>query len=81
MIILKDKKFITTNFANENEIEKVVEANAEYIFGPDSIYLPKMLIKSPDGVGTIPDGFAIDLASRNRNTVGKMDAHWIVCSC
>lgn len=64
MIILKEKKFISANFANEREIEKVVEANAEYIFGPDSIYLPKMLIKSPDGIGTIPDGFAIDLASR-----------------
>jgi hypothetical protein len=64
MILLKEKKFIAANFANEREIEKVVEANAEYIFGPDSIYLPKMLIKSPDGIGTIPDGFAIDLASR-----------------
>jgi hypothetical protein len=37
--------------------------NYEYIFGPTSIYLPKTLIKTGDGTGTIPDGFAIDLSS------------------
>lgn len=64
MIIVSGKKFVAASFDNEDEIEQVVIANAEYIFGPDSILLPKSLIKSADGFGTIPDGFAIDFAAR-----------------
>lgn len=64
MLIFKDKKFIKTPFDNEQELEQVVVDNYEYIFGPTSIYLPKTLIKTGDGTGTIPDGFAIDLASK-----------------
>ncbi len=63
MIIHGEKKYISSKFSNEEEIEKVVEKHSDYIFGPDSIYLPKTLIKSGDGVGTIPDGFVIDLAN------------------
>jgi hypothetical protein len=64
VIILGDKRFIEASFDNENEIERVVQANAEYIFGADSILLPKSLIRSADGFGTIPDGYAIDFGSR-----------------
>lgn len=64
MIIQGDKKFIEAEFDNEQEIEDVVIENAEYFFGSSSIFLPKKLIKTRDGFGTIPDGFAIDLASR-----------------
>lgn len=64
MIITDDKKYIKASFVNESEIENVVINNYEYIFGPSSIYLPKALIKTADGGGTIPDGFAIDLASK-----------------
>lgn len=64
MIIQGDKKFIEAEFENEQEIEDVVIENAEYFFGSSSIFLPKKLIKTRDGFGTIPDGFAIDLASR-----------------
>lgn len=64
MILYNTKKFIKTNFNNEEEIEKVVEINSEYIFGPDSLYLPKRLIRSAEGIGTIPDGFAIDLSQK-----------------
>ena len=64
MLIFQDRKFIKTPFKNEDEIEQVVVDNYEFLFGPNSIYLPKTLIKTGDGTGTIPDGFAIDLASR-----------------
>lgn len=64
MIITTDKKFIKASFENESEIENVVISNYEFIFGPSSIYLPKKLIKTGDGGGTIPDGFAIDLDSK-----------------
>lgn len=64
MIILGEQRFIETSFDNEEEIERVVLENAEYIFGADSYLLPKSLIKSAEGAGTIPDGYAIDFGSR-----------------
>lgn len=64
MIIQGDKKFIEAEFENEQEIEDVIIDNSEYFFGSSSIFLPKKLIKTREGFGTIPDGFAIDLASR-----------------
>ncbi|MDD5092444.1 MAG: hypothetical protein PHQ23_16205, partial [Candidatus Wallbacteria bacterium] len=49
---------------NEQVIEKVVCDNSEHFFGPASFFLPKKLIRTRDGFGTLPDGFAVDLASR-----------------
>ena len=64
MIISNDKKYYKAPFTNEDEIESVVIANFEYLFGPSSIYLSKMKIQTADGVGTIPDGFAIDIENK-----------------
>jgi Restriction Enzyme Adenine Methylase Associated len=76
MIIIADRRFVSSSFDNEEEIERVVISNAEFIFGPDSIMLPKSLIKSADGSGTIPDGFAIDFASRRWFVVeAELSAH------
>ena len=61
MLIFKDAKFIKSPFDNEAELEQVIIDNYEYLFGPTSFYLPKAKIKTADGVGTIPDGFAIDI--------------------
>lgn len=62
MLILDEQKFIKTNFENEEELEQVVINNFEYLFGPSSIYLPKKMIRTEEGFGTIPDGFVIDLS-------------------
>ena len=64
MLIFKNTKFIKSPFRNEDELEQVIISNYEFVFGPKSIYLPKKLIKTIDGVGTIPDGFAIDLSAK-----------------
>jgi hypothetical protein len=64
MIILDDKKLIEAEFDDEQEIENIVIANSEHFFGPSSILISKKKIRTRDGFGTIPDGFAIDLASR-----------------
>lgn len=64
MIILEDKKLIEAKFTNEQEIEDVVLANSEHFFGPSSVLIPKAKIKTKDGFGTVPDGFAVDIASR-----------------
>ena len=64
MLIFKDTKFIKSPFDSEAELEQVIVDNYEYLFGPTSFYLPKAKIKTADGVGTIPDGFAIDIGQR-----------------
>ena len=64
MLILGDRKFIEAAFESEEELERNVVANSEYLFGPASLYFPKTLIRTKDGFGTIPDGFAIDLDAR-----------------
>ena len=64
MIIQGKTKFISSPFSSEQELESVVQSNSELIFGPDSIYLPKSLIRTSDGAGTIPDGFVVDIAAR-----------------
>jgi len=64
MLVTDQKRFIQVPFDSEEEIESVVVENSTDIFGPDSIYFPKTLIKTSGGTGTIPDGFVIDLAER-----------------
>lgn len=64
MIIQGKTKFIAAQFSSEQELEAVVQNNAELIFGPDSIYLAKSVIRTPEGAGTIPDGFVVDIAAR-----------------
>lgn len=64
MLIFKETKFIKSPFDSEAELEQVIVNNYEYLFGPTSFYLPKAKIRTADGVGTIPDGFAIDIGQR-----------------
>jgi hypothetical protein len=64
MLILQNRKFIQASFSSEAELEGVVIDNAEAIFGPSSIYFSKMLFRTGDGAGTIPDGFVIDPSTR-----------------
>lgn len=64
MLIFKDSKFIKSPFDSESELEQVIVDNYEYLFGPTSIYLAKAKIKTADGAGTIPDGFAIDISQK-----------------
>ncbi len=64
MLISDNQKYIQVPFDNEEELENIVIDNYEFIFDPNSFFLPKALIKTADGAGPIPDGFAIDLAER-----------------
>lgn len=65
MIITSSTRFIQAPFDSEEELERVVVDNYEYIFGPSTIYLSKKsMISVPSGSGTIPDGFAFDLSKK-----------------
>jgi hypothetical protein len=80
LLILGSQVFVEGVFRDEKELERVVVENYEYLFGPLSLYFEtKKLIKTGDGYGTLPDGFAIDLASRKWYIVeaelGKHSVH------
>jgi len=47
-------------FKSEEEVEQVIINNFKLIFGDYSILLPKSLITTSGGKGTIPDGIIID---------------------
>ena len=64
MLIAADKKYVETPFTSEAELEQVVEAHHHDIFGSLSVYLPKQLVSTTGGEGSIPDGFVIDPEAR-----------------
>ena len=63
MIVAGKNKYFRAPFDNEAEIESVVTDYAEYLFGSSIISVPKSKITTMGGVGTIPDGFVIDVES------------------
>lgn len=64
MLIVNDRRFLSAAFDSEEELESVVVEHSEDVFGPASLFLPKKLIRTRDGFGTIPDGIVIDLLQR-----------------
>lgn len=64
MIIFDNRQYVLTRFESEDELDDLVVENADHIFGPSSVYLSKSLIRTTEGTGTIPDGYAIDLEKR-----------------
>jgi hypothetical protein len=44
-----NRKFIEAAFDSEEELERVVIANSEYLFGSSSLYLAKALIRTKEG--------------------------------
>ncbi|WP_407451689.1 hypothetical protein [Fibrobacter sp.] len=47
-------------FKTEEEVEKVVVDNFKLLFGDYSLLLPKSLIRTSGGKGTVPDGIIVD---------------------
>lgn len=54
-------------FKTEEEVEKVVVDNFKLLFGDYSILLPKNLIRTSGGKGTVPDGIIVDF----KGNIGK----------
>jgi hypothetical protein len=67
-IILDDKKFRLLDFDSEDEFEKAVIANSNYLFGKDSIYIDvKKRFGNKDSYHKgIPDGYLIDFSSKKQ---------------
>ncbi|MCB1315161.1 MAG: hypothetical protein KDK27_04360, partial [Leptospiraceae bacterium] len=65
MLIFGERHFLETEFDNESEIEAIVFKKYEYLFGPGSFVIPRAKIKTEQGSASIPDGFIIDLETKN----------------
>lgn len=61
MLVGSGVQYVPASFADEAEIERVVQDQAEFLFGSGAIFLPKTKIATAGGWGTIPDGFVVDL--------------------
>jgi len=59
-----EKEYYQVQFDNEKEIEDLVvrPENVGRLFGSSSVALPKTKIETTGGIGTIPDGYVIDVA-------------------
>lgn len=63
MLVSGSDTYISTAFDSEEEIERVVFDNAEALFGPSALYLPKSRISTSGRKITVPDGIVVDLQS------------------
>src|SRR3989304_8853951 len=62
MLFVDGVEYKTWNPSSEDELEIFVEKLSKKIFGDDSIYFPvKTKLRSLGGIGSIPDGYAINL--------------------
>src|SRR2546428_13550259 len=61
MLVGSGVQYVPASFTDEAEIEKLVQDQAEFLFGSGSIFLPKTKAETGGGKSTVPDGFVIDL--------------------
>jgi hypothetical protein len=67
MLLIDGVRYLETPPKDEDELEQTVIEHAKDIFGENSIYLDKKYkLKSPAGIGSIPDGFAITFGVQNQ---------------
>lgn len=61
---INGKTYSKIEFNTEEEVENVIINNFKLLFGDYSILLPKSMISTSGGKGTIPDGIIINFESR-----------------
>jgi len=67
MLLVDGVEYRPYRFSKEEELEDLVETNSKKIFGEDSFYFNvKTKLKSPAGIISIPDGYAIILTKPYR---------------
>ena len=67
MLLVDGVEYHPYRFSKEEELEDLVEVNSKKIFGEDSFYFNvKTKLKSPAGIISIPDGYAVTLTKPYR---------------
>jgi len=71
MLVSKDKKYFAYSYeGKEQELLQVVEEKATEIFGEYSFFIPKKkLYSNKSKLGSIPDGFLLDLSDPDNPTL------------
>jgi len=61
-ILMKDGiKYLLYQYKDESELEEYVKKHIKFIFGDGSLFFEKTKIKSRAGIGSIPDGFVLQI--------------------
>lgn len=61
LLLVDGVKYVEYSYLKENELENSIKFHAKELFGEDSIFFEKKKLKSLSGIGSIPDGFVLDL--------------------
>ena len=65
MLLIDGARYELWTPSSEEKLEEIVKEHASEIFGQDSVYINlKHKLKSEAGIGSIPDGFVLILASK-----------------
>jgi len=74
MLIVDGVEYRSCTPSSEAELESFVEAHSKRIFGEDSLYFPvKTRLKSLGGVGSIPDGYVLNLSKPYRWSIVEVE--------
>jgi hypothetical protein len=61
LLVSPTEQFVRTHFADEAEIERVVQEYADQLFGSSIVYIPQARLSTVGGRGTVPDAIVIDV--------------------
>ena len=63
--LFKDSiRYLPYNYQSEQELENFVVEHHEEIFGENTLFFEKKKLRTPSGIGSIPDGFVLDLKKK-----------------
>jgi hypothetical protein len=63
-IVLDGIRYLRHDYVDEAELESRFWPQAQVMFGPDAVLIPKAKVRTPGAVAAIPDGFVVDVARR-----------------
>jgi len=63
--LFKDSiRYLPYDYQSEQELENFVVEHYEEIFGENTLFFEKKKLRTPSGIGSIPDGFVLDLKKK-----------------
>jgi len=59
MLLEDGIRYLSHDYGDEDELEQMVIEHSQILFGENSVFFSKQRIRTPSGIGTIPDGFVL----------------------
>ena len=66
MLLIDGVRYNLHKYRTEEEFEQTIKEHSKDIFGEESLYCSRSRIKSPSGICSIPDGYAIICSDKPR---------------